>query len=275
MGAVVLFVAGVSGAAPASAEQTADPTAGAWCGSHGSCDSFARVDRGHRRTGGARDRDAERLSCVYHPVEIPPGAQIYDVDGKPVTVDGRGRWYDKTCTLGEAQFFGATTLVYVPERSPEQLRDEAFGKLRFPQTAVATNPPADAIHLVNVETWLHLADRSWNELTSTVSVPGVAVTVKARPVRIVWDMGTGDSPVVCYGPGNAYGDHERTPECSYRWPRSSVREPGGVFRVRAAVEWQASWAVEGAVGGGDLGVVSRPTELVIRVGEGQARGEPA
>jgi hypothetical protein len=107
-----------------------------------------------------------------------------------------------------------------------------------------------------------------------VSVPGITVTVTAVPERVVWDMGDG-TRVTCGGPGTAYNasvpDEQQSTDCSNTYRRTSARESGKSFRVRATIQWRATWTVTGAPGGGDLGVVPRSSASVpLRVGEAQA-----
>jgi hypothetical protein len=117
--------------------------------------------------------------------------------------------------------------------------------------------------------WLDRAD--WQPQQSTVSVPGVSVTVTAEPEQLIWHPGDG-SVVVCVGPGTPFDPAQpaQVPSCSHTYVRSSASQLEGSYRASVTIVWRASWVAVGAVGGGDLGTVQRTTFLDVRVGEVQA-----
>ena len=110
------------------------------------------------------------------------------------------------------------------------------------------------------------------------TVPGVSVTVVARPEAVIWSLGDG-TVVTCDGPGLAFDSTipatAQTPTCSHTFTRSSASRPGSAFEASVTVRWRASWTVTGAAGGGDLGVIERTAAFPIRVGEVQAINTPA
>jgi hypothetical protein len=199
-----------------------------------------------------------REQCTYTPLPVSPNEALVDVNGASVGGDGTGVWYEKVCANG-TDYWGA---VYVrPQQvDPAELAAEARRRLALP-APVPRFSPADQ-QIVNVPTWMSIDSSSGQPLQSSVSVPGVVVTVTALPTEVVWDMGDG-ARVVCHSGGDA-------PSCShtYRWP--SAGQPDFAYRVTATVTWHATWTVTGAAGGGDLGTLSRSVTVPVRVGELQA-----
>ncbi len=209
-----------------------------------------------------------------------------------MVVDGTGRWFEKRCEQwipdtdstssafvyrGEIRRTETVDLVYLKVRPSDVagLKDEAFGSLPLPAPQVVSSPPPDRL-VVNAPTWLAVDD-SWQPRSSTVSVPGVSVVVSAYPVRVRYEMGDGDV-VTCNGPGAKYDpalpDGARRTDCSYVYRRSSAGQsataehPADRYGLRATVDWQVTWSVVGAPGGGDLGTVSRTSDPVpVAVGE--------
>ncbi|MGH9283320.1 MAG: hypothetical protein ACRD0S_10350, partial [Acidimicrobiales bacterium] len=60
-------------------------------------------------------------------------------------------------------------------------------------------------------------------------------------------------------------DDTQATDCSHTYTRT------GDFLVTARTDWHVTWSVDGAPGGGDLGIVSRSTPPApVRVGEVQA-----
>lgn len=242
-------------------------TGGAKCGSE-TCDAKAI-----REPEAGASGKAPKLRCEYKPLVVLPGHKVYDVDGSEVVTDGTGAWYEKTCwgEDGSVIYFGGMYL------RPADLREEALAQLRLPAPAIRLNPAADRPQLVNLATWLYLDPSQWQGLDATASVPGLSVTVRASPQRVVWNMGNGDE-VVCQGPGTPYDStrpaEAQSTDCSYTYRRSSAEEPNGAYRVTATVEWGASWT--SAIGGGSLGTMRRSATVPVRVAESQAvnqRGE--
>ena len=182
-------------------------------------------------------------------------------------------WYWKSCpTEGGGS---SSTLIPVP-RDPEpvdleDLRAEAIDRLQLPTPTLDFNPPTDQV--VHVESWLWIDDALWREHTKSVSAGGVTVTASAQPTRVIWDMGNGDV-VVCNDPGTPYDTSrpaaEQSTTCSYTYEHTSAGQPGDAYQVTATVEWQVSWTVTGAPGGGALPTLSTSSATSVRVAEMQA-----
>ncbi|MDP8927512.1 MAG: hypothetical protein M3O70_02780, partial [Actinomycetota bacterium] len=59
-------------------------------------------------------------------------------------------------------------------------------------------------------------------------------------------------------------------ECSYMYQHSSAEQPGEAYQVTATVEWEVSWSVTGAAGGGALPAMLTTSSTAVRVAEMQA-----
>lgn len=127
---------------------------------------------------------------------------------------------------------------------------------------------------MNVPTWLWVD--GFQPVSASASAGAVTVTVTARPVRVDWSTGTGDT-VSCAGAGTPY-DKARPPEeqrtaCSYTYRRSSASRPAGAFALRATTVWHVTWAATGVSASGDFGFVNRSADVAVRVAEIQALNE--
>lgn len=182
-------------------------------------------------------------------------------------------WYWKSCPDGT----GGQTVDAVPVPrdappvDPTVLRDEAIDRLALPQPSVAMNPSGDQV--VHVASWLWIDGAIWQPHTESVSAGGVTTTVTASPQRVVWDLGNGDT-VVCDGPGVPYDTSrpagEQSTDCSYTYRHTSAGQPDDAFQVTATVQWQVSWSVTGAPGGGALPALFTSSPVAVPVAEMQA-----
>lgn len=215
------------------------------------------------RPGG--DTSTGRPQCTYTVLTIPDDFSVYDEDtGQRIQTDGTGQWYEKWC---DGAFYGS---VYISRRDPRDLLEQARRYLLLPLPEPRLSPVGDQI--VNLPTWMWLT-AGWSLESSSVSVPGITVTVNAKPVSATWTMGDG-RVVVCDGPGTAFNSllpsTAQAPTCTHTYARSSASQPSGSYPVSVTVRWGATWAVSGLPGGGDLGTIDRTTTFSVRVGEVQA-----
>jgi hypothetical protein len=212
--------------------------------------------------------------CTWTPVEA-------DLVGEPAEMiftrmpNAQYAWFIKECTNTD----GTSSRTFVPVEvtdqgpapDPEALRASAQEELRLPTPEVAMSPPGEQV--VHVESWLWLDGALWRPHSSSASAGGVTATVTATPSRTVWDMGNGDV-VVCDGPGVAYDTRRsaagQSTDCSYTYRVSSAGRPGDAYPVTVTVEWQLSWTVTGAPGGGALPALTTSTSTAVPVGEVQA-----
>ena len=164
-----------------------------------------------------------------------------------------------------------------PAVDPAELAADALQRTPLPEPQISMSPSPDIPQLVNLTTFLWLPAEQWQTATASASAGGVTSTVTATPMRVIWDMGQGDT-VTCDGPGVPYQPgvpEDRQPSnCHYTYRRSSAGQPGQSFTVTATIEWETTWTVSGAAGGGDLGTVSRSSSTPIQVAEIQTINTP-
>lgn len=228
----------------------------------GGIDHGAEVDSGTPGNGGGSESGPV---CRYTLLPIPDDFPVFDEDtGQQVETDGTGQWYEKVCDGNN--FFGA---VYISRRNPAELLDQARRYLPLPLPEPHLSPAGDQI--VNLPSWLWVG--GWEPERSSVSVPGITVTVTAHPESVFWSMGDGTT-VVCNGAGTPYDPNrpeaEQTPTCTHTFRRSSASQPGLTYPLAVTVRWRASWDVSGFPGGGALGTIDRTTTVAVRVGEVQS-----
>lgn len=162
---------------------------------------------------------------------------------------------------GQFAWGGAPGVPYVP---PEVLARQARAQLDLPTPAVQSWP-APAAQLVNLSTWLHVAN--FTSFQQTATVGAVSATVYAEPVRVDWSMGDGGE-VTCSSAGGVFDagatDTGTASECSYTFSRTSGEATGEVFSGSASIVWHLRW--DSNVGdSGDLGSVVMSTPVAWRV----------
>jgi hypothetical protein len=160
-----------------------------------------------------------------------------------------------------------------PAATPGELAQRAVRLLpiRGPIIGLAPHPGGTGLVGLPVWLWAGRTPAAWGPAQATAAVPGLAVTARARAVRVTWAMGDGGQAVVCDGPGTPYdplsGEYA-SPDCGYTYSAASRTEPGGVFRVTATASWSVTWWV---VGGGATGALTTTATSVttVEIGEMQ------
>ena len=225
------------------------------------------IDSGVGREDPAAGRGSGGPVCTYRPIAAHP---FKPVSGDNPVDDGTGSWFLKMC---DGNYVG---VVYISRTNPTELLALARQRLTLPVPTVRLSPSAR--QLVHVPTWMWIDPESWHVLTSTAAVPGVAVTVTARPVATVWRMGDGRT-VTCRGGGTPFDPTRDDPAlastCSHAFRQSSTGRPDGVFHGSVTVEWAASWSALGAAGAGRLTGLSRTAAFTVTVAEVQALNRKA
>ena len=219
----------------------------------------------------------------YRPV---PSDQLLQDERDKIAREGGG-YYLKFCGSELApKSFAGTGLdsVYrpagapgAPAVDPAELAADALQRTPLPEPRISMSPSPDIPQLVNLTSFLWLPAEQWQPVTASASAGGVTSTVTATPMRVIWNMGQGDT-VTCDGPGVPYQrgvpDDQQPSSCHYTYRRSSAGQPGQSFTVTATIEWKATWTASGAAGGGDLGTVSRSSSTPIQVAEIQTINTP-
>ena len=208
--------------------------------------------------------------CYYAPADLSADT-IAGLGGQPA---GEGGWYVRTCygTVpgGESALSVPVWVAGAPPVvSPAVLARQARARLELPGVVIGLNPPGD--QLVNLPLWLALDAASWRAQSATASVPGVSVTVTARPVTATWSMGDG-ATVTCDGPGTSWrvgtDPVAASPDCGHTYRRSSAGSAGGAFAASVVVAWEVTWA--GAGQSGTVPGLITTGGVQVRVQESQA-----
>lgn len=200
--------------------------------------------------------------CYYRPAQGAVLAAAVAVGGAPAPP---GAWYEGVC--GYPPVAGLTRLrVFGTPPGPALLAVRAVRALRLPAPPVRVSPGPPAAQVVFLPMWVWLDAAWWSASRSaTASVPGMAVTATARPVRLVLSSGTGPL-VTCTGPGTWWRPGvdagAGSPTCGHTFTRP------GVYRLQATVSWDVSWS-GGGVAGAVAGVTST-TSLQVAVVEAHA-----
>jgi hypothetical protein len=175
--------------------------------------------------------------------------------------------------VSTGEYVSVDLIVVVPPLPPpvDPAELARMARSRLPIAAPEWQTYPDAEQVVNVPSWLWVD--GWAPLTRTATAGGVTATVTAMPVSQRWDFGNGDSRT-CQGAGSSFDRSRRVadqppPTCSYAFPKSSASSPGETFAGSVTVTWQVSWSSNiGA--GGNLGLLSRSSQVPFRVAEVQA-----
>ena len=210
--------------------------------------------------------------CVYKQLTNLTPEEIAALGGQPA---GPGGWYDRMCydANGNLTLWTANAPIWLanppPAVNPAVLARQAESMLTLPSAVIRVNPAGD--QLVQLPTWLSLDPASWRPQSATATVPGVSVTASATPTQAVWSMGDGSS-VVCHGPGTPWtpgtDPMAASPDCGYKYRRSSAGAPGSAFTVSVTISWNVTWA--GAGQGGTIPGLTTTGALPVRVAESQA-----
>jgi len=223
----------------------------------------------------AADGTVGRVGYVRMPLDLLTDEQ------RTLIADGGGIYW-KTCGGQSQHKYSGTGNggIFIPPRTPGgapadpgDLAEEALDRTPLPEPTIAMAPRPENPQLVNLATFLWVPADQWRPLTASATAGPVTSTVTATPKRVIWDMGQGDR-VICDGPGLPYdptlSDAANPSTCRFTYRRSSAGQPGQAFTVTATVEWETTWTVTGAAGGGGLGTLSRSSSTTITVAELQA-----
>jgi hypothetical protein len=132
------------------------------------------------------------------------------------------------------------------------------GKLGIPGPALQLRPllrfkDGRTGGVVGMPLWLWISQGTWsNRRAPRVSAGPVWVDLMAQPVQQVWSFGNGKS-VTCSGRGTEYRtgmDAMRgSPDCGYKYTRTSKSEPNGAFTINVTVYWRITWVGSGNTAG--------------------------
>lgn len=160
-----------------------------------------------------------------------------------------------------------------PEPAPQQPRvtifqviNMAMAKIRLPAPDMGSAPcaEADCKGTVGVPVWFWLEGNQWRTYSASASAGGLDVSVTAKPSKVVWDLGDGQS-VTCTSAGTAYDTSKgwaSSPDCGV---------PGGYtqagdYTVTASITYDVTF-------GGDASgttTLTRTSTSDVTVGEYQS-----
>ena len=131
--------------------------------------------------------------------------------------------------------------------------------------------------LVGLPEWFWIQPGSYHAIEATAAVPGVSVTVKAKPGPLVINPGDGQPSFDCPGPGTVYNPSKpasvQQSDCTHVYDMPSASQPGKTFRVSVSVTWTATWKGTPAGGGTLPSITTEATiALPIRNAEGVYSG---
>jgi len=170
------------------------------------------------------------------------------------------------------------TLVWLPvppnapTLSPEQAAQIVVKRLPLRAVDIGTAPEGgpQSLGLVGLPVWLWTSrtPQTLGPLSETASAGGVTITATARVDQVLWSMGDG-ATVTCRTPGTPYDPRYGampSPDCGYRYSRTSRNLAAGAYTVTAKSHWSIAWR-----GGGRSGTI--PLELesstALSIGEAQ------
>jgi hypothetical protein len=193
---------------------------------------------------------------------VPGGPGSMGTENRPLApVEGGlvdGGWYYQTCLYTDTgELASSRYWQYVAGAAgvgPDlaALAASAYDRIPLPFPVPSTAPSLEVRPITGLDTWLWIDPAAWEQRQATAELAGFSVTVIAAPVRMLWDMGEGEQPVECDGPGTVWqpeGPEDQSTDCAYNYRWNSNEEPDGVFRASVTVEWGVAWtASNGATG---------------------------
>lgn len=117
----------------------------------------------------------------------------------------------------------------------------AYAKITLPKPTIGSAPctRANCKGAVGLPVWLWTDPGNWTPQTASASLGGVTVNVTAKPRTVTWSMGDGGN-VTCAKPGTKYNTlmgFQSSPDCGYRYLKSSLKQPGGRYSVQAVATY--------------------------------------
>ena len=187
-----------------------------------------------------------------------------------------GAVYDCTNPLGGNFSTGQLWLPQAPGNtiSPEEAAQAVVRRmnLRGADIGIVPEDKPGSIGAVGapVYMWTTPGPTTFGPQVLTGSSGGVTITATAKVDRIVWNMGDG-STVTCRTPGTVYEDRydfAMSPDCGYRYTRTSAGNPGNAYPIVALSYWVVNWTGPGGSSGQITLDLESRTSIVV--GELQA-----
>lgn len=163
--------------------------------------------------------------------------------------------------------------------TPARLARAALAKVRAPRPRPGRYPSgrlADGrpFTVVRAYTWYWTDPAGFHPLTARAAAGPVWAKVMVTPVALTFTPGDGHAAVSCAGPGTVWTAHDgvwaASPSgCDYRYPHSSIHDPGQTVTATYGIRWQASWVGSGGAAG-DLPGFSTNATATFAVAEAEA-----
>ncbi|MFE7172601.1 ATP/GTP-binding protein [Streptomyces sp. NPDC057616] len=192
---------------------------------------------------------------------------------------GKGAVYRVMCPdtgrIGTVWLAAGAQAPAPPAVDPETVSRQAVDSMKLVGPDIASPRPAGH-YVVGMPMWMWVnqGPTTYGPATATATAGGVTVTATARVSAVNWSMGDGGTPVLCHGPGTRYRPSmglADSPDCGYRYARSSAGRPGHRYAVTATSTWTIIWQVQGGADA-DNGqwTETRTTTQTTAIGEAQA-----
>ena len=187
-----------------------------------------------------------------------------------------GSIYDCTDTFGGNFRTGQLWLPQAPGNtiSPQEAAQAVVRRmdLRAADIGIVPEDKPGSIGAVGapVYMWTTPGPTTFGPQVLTGSSGGVTITATAKVDRIVWSMGDGNT-VTCRTPGTVYQDRygfDMSPDCGYRYKRTSAGKPGNAYPIAAISDWLVNWTGPGGSSGQITLDLESRTSIVV--GELQA-----
>jgi hypothetical protein len=234
-------------------------------------------------TGGGIGRPAGKScgSWIRVGLNDPDGADNVGRQLDITKFEGGMRWdlYRRNCE-------GIKQFAWVPRVSADVLWGIAYEELA---TRILPDPqpgsaPSLAKTYVNLGTWFWTDASAWHEYSATAQIPGLSVTVYAKPTQLSFDPGdvavrggsgqaeVRSEPAICAGPGEVWqpsdGD-DKPSDCMHTYLHSTSISPDGVWHGTMSITWTVWWTASNGEGG-TLDPLTTSTEQDAIVKELQA-----
>ncbi|MEU6405353.1 hypothetical protein [Streptomyces sp. NPDC046985] len=194
----------------------------------------------------------------------------------------KGKVYNRSCPgLGRELYGGSTWSLNPPPGfgggpSPEELAQEAIKKMRLLGPQIGTAPGTGKTGIVGMPVWIWNVKtaRTWGPVSASASAAGLTVTATANVKKIVYTMGDGGS-VTCTGAGTPYKASyggSSSPDCGYRYTKTSSGRSGNTFSVSAVTTWTVHW--QGGGQEGDITTTRASVGVQLAIGEAQVVAKP-
>ncbi|CAM3969179.1 hypothetical protein JAAN108728_04990 [Janibacter anophelis] len=154
-----------------------------------------------------------------------------------------------------------TTTVTVHE-----VVEQAKAKIKLPKPKIGSAPCTDVgcKGTVGVPTWFWLDDDEWRTRTDSASAGGTSVTVTAKPSKVVWSLGDGQS-VTCTGPGTEYVESmgwATSPDCGI----ATGYKEAGTYTITAELTYEVTVSGDAT----ETETLTRSSSQDVTVGELQS-----